>query len=360
MPLSEDVVRELKQSVEIRQMHGTRSPTSLEWWYFTGHLAKNSDQKPCPRDIFSKKSPDFAVQSTFFLSDQASPKGLLAHAAESDLKEKQHRHMELVSTLSSSKLQSPIAYAEKYLLNLALGHWRLTQLGSSEQTVHWDLRFDVKGSEYLLQLDVPKNRIWFHGRDGYLQKTPSTGNFYYSIPMIQVRGLRMERQPGSALTSQPVCGQLWFDHEIHVEKVLEVGWTWFGLSFSNQKALMIYDIHSGDKKDQSTGGEIWDQLTGRSGQLKNVKIEPSTPTCLQSGRCYPLSFNISFVNPFNNQPERVEARAAFAEQELGGAGSAQSRVYWEGSTSARWVASGRTEVAEGIGFTEQVPQVSKK
>lgn len=367
MPMSEEIVRELKRAIEVRQLHGSRSPTSLEWWYFTGHLWKKTSGDTCEPafnrgDSKLRTHPDLAIQATFFLSDADARKGLLAHAAEADLKTKQHKHSEISSILPDANTASPLAFAEKNFLNIALGHWRLSHLGNGEKNLNWDLRFDVKGSEYLLQLDIPKSKFWFHGKDGYLQKTPSSGNFYYSIPFIKTQGLRIERNSSGKIASEPVCGQLWFDHEIHVQQVLDVGWRWFGLSFSNQKALMFYEIQS-KTTQYPPQGEIWDHVTGQSAALRNVNITAGASVCLLSKRCYPQSFNLSFTNPFNGKTESVEAQADFSEQELASDTGGLSRVYWEGSTRARWYGTSQgkksaTQVTEGIGFTEQVPQVT--
>jgi predicted secreted hydrolase len=365
MPLSDDIARELKQSVEVRQLHGANSPTQLEWWYFTGHLWKNPQQETCGEVApIGTRPADYAVQSTFFLSDSGIRKGLLAHAAQADLASQKHSHAELVSALTSAKGGSPLAYAEKFFLNLALGHWRLTQLGAQEEKLNWDLRFDVKGVEYLLQLDVDKNKLWFHGEKGHLKKTPSSGNFYYSVPIVPARGVRISRTLAGKMTSEPVCGQLWFDHEIHVEQVLDVGWNWFGLSFSNQKTLMFYEIIS-EQQRYTPRGEIWDHKRSTAGTLSEVKILAQESKCLRSGRCYPQAFSISFKNPFTGKTETVKTQAAFAEQELDGGSGALARIYWEGSTKAVWSSvsdkAGRTEkIADGLGFTELVPLVSKK
>jgi predicted secreted hydrolase len=173
----------------------------------------------------------------------------------------------------------------------------------------------------------------------------------------------MTKGKNSERVSEPVCGRLWFDHEVHVEEVLDVGWRWFGLTFSNRKALMLYEIQS-KTKALGARGEIWDDATGRSADLKNVTITDGPVTCLKSGRCYPQSFRISFYNPLNGKFEVVQTQAAFPEQELDGGGSGLARVYWEGSTKARWSSASKkgndtTQTIEGIGFTEIVPQVPK-
>jgi predicted secreted hydrolase len=369
MPLSDDVVRELKQAVEVRHMHGARSPTSLEWWYFTGHMWKENERGLCenkqgPSNNPAQLNPDYALQATFFLADKQIPKGLLAHAAEAGLAEKKHSHSEIASVFSDSKKHSPLAFAESNFLNIALGHWRLTQIASAPAQLHWDLRFDVKGTEYLLQLEVPKNRVWFHGQRGLVRKTGTSGNFYYSIPFVKARGLRISHGKNAERFSEPVCGRLWFDHEVHVEEVLDVGWKWFGLTFSNRKALMFYEIQT-QSAALGARGELWDDTTGRSLELKNVKIEDGPVSCLRSGRCYPQSYRISFNNPQSGRSEAVQTQAAFPEQELDGGGNGLSRIYWEGSTKARWSTVSKRpadtmQVANGLGFTEIVPQVGKK
>lgn len=105
-------------------------------------------------------------------------------------------------------------------------------------------------------------------------------------------------------------------------------------------------------------------MLGKSFDLKNVKITEGPVACLRSGRCYPQSFRMTFTNPQNGKAESVQTQAAFPEQEMDGGAGGLARIYWEGSTTARWTSSSKTldlqtQVAEGAGYTELVPQVPK-
>ncbi|MEN9529718.1 MAG: hypothetical protein RI932_1591 [Pseudomonadota bacterium] len=360
---------DLYTSVVEQHLHGAHSPTSLEWWYFTGHLWKTSTVQKCDSHsdvlgLHNNKNPDYALQSTFFLADEGKPKGLLAHAAEAHIEKKQHRSSERAVGFAENAVTNPLAHAYPGLLNLTLGHWRLNQLSQAREYLNWDLRFDVRGTEYLLHLKVPKNEMWFHGERGTLKKTSDTGNFYYSNPLIIASGQRIERTATGKISIEPVCGQLWFDHEIHVKKVMEVGWRWFGLTFKNGDALMLYQISQKGNFAQAQG-ELWDGQKKSSVKLKNVQITPENSTCLKSKRCYPQSFQITFTDPRSGVQSLVTTKAWFAEQEMGSSSGGLARPYWEGGVQALWKQISSSpqntpQPIEGIGFTELVPQDPKK
>jgi predicted secreted hydrolase len=361
----EAIHQEMRQAIELRHLHGANSPSSLEWWYFTGFMWRNNNNASCDTttdiaNLASKKTPHYSVQSTFFLADEMTPKGLLAHAAEADLEKKQHRSSERVAGFAQNSMSSPIAFAAPGLLNLTIGNWRLSQLGSSKERVHWDLRFDVRGTEYLLQLKIPKSDFWFHGKNGFLQKTSGAGNFYYSAPFVVASGQRIYRDPSGINKLESICGQLWFDHEIHVKKVMDVGWRWFGLNFSNGKSLMIYQISEKGKFTQAKG-EIWDQSTKTSTLLDQINLSASNEVCLSSQRCYPQTFQAEFLDPSSKVKNVVKTDAWFAEQEMGSASGALGRPYWEGAVRAVWdtapnISKKNRQPTEGIGFIEMVPQ----
>lgn len=356
-------VDELRQQVEIQQMHGARSPTPLEWWYFTGHLWKSENTKTCETgdvvQLMKSRSPDYGVQSTFFLSDKQEPMGILAHSAESQLDKKVHRSSEKFTSFSQLGSFNPIAFVSQQFLNLTLGHWRLAQLGNFTKHLVWDLRFDVKGTEYLLQLTLPKNKFWFHGNKGFLKKTAASGNFYYTHPEVFATGQRIVKEKNGARSIESVCGQLWFDHEIHVQSVMDVGWKWFGLTFTNGNALMLYQISEKSKVNEAQG-ELWNAQSGHTTHLKNVRIEGKNEYCTESRHCFPQHYTIQFDNPEGSAENELKVVSRFESQLMDNATNGLGRPYWEGSVQARWSKrpkdpSKEPEVTEGIGFLEQVP-----
>lgn len=363
------LVNQLREAVEIRHLHGANSPTSLEWWYFTGHLWRHDGQKNCENNsdvsnLARQREANYGIQSTFFLTDEGQQKGIMAHAAEANLNDKTHHSSERFAPFSSDAISHPIAAATQGMLNLTLGNWRLTQLRKTQREINWDLRFDVKGTEYLLQLNFEKNDLWFHGNRGLLQKTPQSGNFYYSIPFVTASGVRLSRSSEGRLHQEMVCGRLWFDHEIHVRKVMDVGWRWFGLTFNNNTALMFYQISQkgifGEAK-----GELWDQSLRKMLSLNQVAITPGKEKCLKSGRCYPQGFEINFVDPRTGKLNTVTTESRIAEQEMGGTTNGIGRPYWEGSVKSTWTRRNQAvqEVAqatEGIGYIEIAPQESRE
>jgi predicted secreted hydrolase len=356
----DSIYEALRQSIEIRQQHGANSPTPLEWWYLTGHLWKADSNTSCNtlKDVLKLRGqPNYAVQSTFFLSDAMQPRGLLSHASESRLDENTHHSSERVAVFTDNSKRHPLAFVSQGLLNIALGNWNFLHLGHSPQKVDWGLNFDVRESTYQLQLTFDKSSLWFHGNNGILKKTDTSENFYYTIPFVVASGQRIYRSPDNRTEFQTVCGRLWFDHEIHVKNVNNVGWRWFGLTFNNARALMIYQIFE-NGKFRPAGGEMWQEESKKSTLLENVSIDPQESKCLDSGRCYPQKFNIEFTLPGSKEKQSVRTESWFPEQEVSGGTGGLGRPYWEGGVKALWSSSGQKESfrqpVEGLGYTELV------
>lgn len=353
----------MRQQVEVQQFHGAHSPTQLEWWYFTGHLWKNEPEKTCAaKDVdrfLGERTPEYAIQSTFFLSDKTDPKGLLAHSAEAQLEKKIHSSSEKFTSFSELGSFNPLAFVKQNFLNITLGHWRLAQLGNFSTHLAWDLRFDVKGTEYLLNLSLPKHQFWYHGNGGFLKKTESSGNFYYTHPKVFASGQRIVKSQNGMPTIDQVCGRLWFDHEIHVQSVMDVGWKWFGLTFSNGQALMLYQISEKTKLNDAQG-ELWDASSGQVSHLKDVKVEGTRPYCTESKHCFPQEFKISFTDPRTSTKNDLIVVSRLESQLMDSSSTGLGRPYWEGSVAARWLQSRKEdgslpEAIQGIGFLEQVP-----
>ncbi|MEY2988595.1 MAG: hypothetical protein RJB13_2116 [Pseudomonadota bacterium] len=353
----------MRQQIEVRQFHGAHTPTQLEWWYFTGHLWNQETEKSCESAdvdrLLKERIPEYAIQSTFFLSDKTDPKGLLAHSAEAELAKKTHRSSEKFTSFSQLGSFNPLAFAKQNFLNITLGHWRLTQLGNFSKHLAWDLRFDVKGTEYLLHLSLPKNQFWYHGKGGFLKKTATSGNFYYTHPRVFASGQRVGKDQNGAPVIERVCGQLWFDHEVHVQSVMNVGWKWFGLSFTNGQSLMLYQIAEKAQLNEAQG-ELWDAASGKVSHLKNVKILGNKDYCTESKHCFPQEFKVTFNDPASKTENVLTVESRFEQQLMDNSANGLGRPYWEGSVSAHWSrvygeAEKTPEVLKGIGFLEQVP-----
>jgi hypothetical protein len=320
-------------------------------WHGSWTLQSTEPKKPV-----QPLAPAYGGQLTFFYrgaskmpsSDAGS--GVLMHAAISNTGDEKHEHASLFEVWSPEGLSGLLGYARSEGPgagpDVALGSNSLAEIsssgvssnGSHSQTSssQWWAEWSTPRYQVRLGLTINGDRLWPHGKKGFVQKTERTGNTYTSIPFVPARGTILDRMTGQA---HQVCGSLWFDHEVDVQEVEKINWQWFALRFPDGRAYMLYRIVDG--ASVRTMGET----TGTANEtklLETVVITPADDVCLKSGNCYPQSFVISFVE--NGQNRTLRIRSRFPEQEVI---SNIGKTYWEGIVDVT-----DEKGAMGLGFVE--------
>jgi hypothetical protein len=318
----------------------SQTGTLLQWWYLTGPLwIGDQCDGVTGWSTIAPHQADFGSQLTFFYRGSGEQQGFVMHGALANMSENAHEHVSHFETWSSGQTSGLFGYARNEGVGqgpeLKIGNHELVALTAPLQSratvAPWLASWQTKRYEVRLLLDVDFRRVWAHGRWGVVQKTASTANTYVSIPFITARGFVRDRQSSQ---SSPVCGSLWFDHEIDVQAVESTNWQWFALRFPSGQAYMIYRITdtSGKKPFVRVVGESFQlskadaqQGAPRAGELKNVTIEDGPAVCLKSQNCYPQSFVIRFVE--DGVPRVLRLASRFPEQEVD---TGLVKSYWEG------------------------------
>lgn len=325
---------------------GATPGTSLEWWYLTGPLwqGNHCDPKtglmsgPPINKLNSVVTPAWGTQLTFFYSGQGDQQGLLFHGGVSQPSSKLHEFSSLGEPWAKDKLSGLLGEVSSENLDIKLGPQllALTSESKTNQEQSWWYQLTTKRYELRLNVKVDTTKIWKHGDDGFVQKTPDSANWYITYPFLPVRGVIIHKESGKF---ESVCGSLWFDHEIGVQAVDNLDWSWFSVRFANGKAYMFYaitpSVETSDrapttakkkkKFNEKTVGESFAVTSTKVLPLTNIKIKPSKTACLKSGACYPQHFDIQFEE--NGKSKSLKVKSLFAEQEVR---DQAVRSYWEG------------------------------
>ena len=309
-------------------------PAPIEWWYWVGHLETDDGRA-------------FAFQLTFFEAyvppemRSAVPlgwfieKGIVAHAAVTDLGEERH----VMGQRFDGYYQSGASPLD---LAVYVGDWRAER---DDDGVSHALSFAVGG--YALDLVLkPEKPAALHGDPPGIQ-TMGPGGVSYYVSHTRMAAAGAIRGPcawARACPATPVQGQAWFDHQWGDFRIDEfVGWDWFALQFDDGAEVMLYLIRGDDGGYASAAGS-YVTAGGRTLPLleDDFEIVPTgaTWTSPDTGAVYPAEWRI--VVPVHDVDVLVVPLLAAQEMDT----RATTRiVYWEGAVEVRGS-------RPGLGFVE--------
>lgn len=343
-------------SNDINQI-AARPRTPLQWWYLTGPLWKDEICDGQTGFALNGREPDWGTQLTFFYRGLGSTQGLLLHSAVSDVQNKRHDFLSLAEPWKSGAMSGIFGRADNESLHVRLGQHQLAEVVDlsrqpgqkqpqqiSIKNGRWWAQYATSKHELQLEIDLVNARIWPHGDAGFVQKTQQTGNVYVSYPFLPARGVLRDLASGKR---HPMCGSIWFDHEVGVQNVQGVSWQWFALRFADGRSYMIYrvlDSRSSGAASVTLMGEKYFLKTNGGEKLRDVAITAGQSVCLASGNCYPQKFSISFREADADKIQVLSVDSFFPEQEVK---TETSKVYWEGMARVRDAAG-----VSGIGYVE--------
>lgn len=281
--------------------HGSHPDTTLEWWYWTGHLQSDDGRA-------------FGFQLTFFRLRDLH----LAHFAWSDL--------------GAGKF----AFAEKAHLGLpgiaGAADGRLAVFNedwfAKENRGRQVLHARSRDGELSLTLDPEKPPV-LHGDDGISRKGPGADDYshYVSIPRLSASG--SWTAGGRSLRLR---GTAWFDHEWGPGGLPAgvLGWDWFALQLSDGSELMLYRMRTAAGASPFSAGTFIPASASERPQhvdWKDVRLSPlSTWTSSRSKATYPAAWSLAVASL------GLEATVTplLADQELSTEKST-GVTYWEGA-----------------------------
>jgi predicted secreted hydrolase len=298
--------------------HGDHPEYRTEWWYFTGILSSADGRR-------------FGYQLTFFRQgvvpvapDLDNPWSVrdvhLAHFALTDVGAGTFAFGERVSRAGPGLAGASAEGLRAWVLD-----WSAAADG---ETIALEARERGIGIHLSLR---PRAAPVLHGRGGLSRKGQDTGqaSWYASVTDLETTGTVRSGDIGEVA----VRGASWFDHEFGSGQLPEdiVGWDWFGLRFSDGRALMIYRLR---RRDGSTAPASSGTLVGVDGAARHlardeVAVEPlATWRSPHSGGRYPSRWRVHVPA----EGLVLELSALVADQELRTAKST-GVTYWEGAVA---------------------------
>ena len=239
--------------------HGPHPRFKHEWWYVTGNLESQRDQRR------------FGYQITFFRigltpkpvqreSAWATSQVYMGHLALTDVKAGKFHHHQRVSRAA---LQLAGAVADPF--RVWLDDWHLAAIGKGVGKMQMQLRARQKSMRLRLNLAALKSVV-LQGEQGLSQKSAQPGNasYYYSISRMETQGsVEIDGQ------SHPVRGLSWLDREWSTSALgpEQAGWDWFALQLSNGWDLMFYQMRRKDGKPDPMSRGALVSPTGQSTAL---------------------------------------------------------------------------------------------
>jgi predicted secreted hydrolase len=311
-------------NLEFPKDHGAHPGYRTEWWYYTGNLRAENDNR-------------YGFQLTFFRS-QISPPGAeknwprrpsawrtaqvyLAHAAVSDIAGQQHLQAE---TLSRAALGMAGSTQAAQHTTVFLNNWS----AQIEAELH-TLKVNTADFSYELNLKPAKPAV-LHGDRGYSLKgaTPERASCYYSFTRLGGQGRITIGGETVAVT-----GSAWMDHEFSTA-LLEPGisgWDWFSLQLSDGTEIMVFLLRTetGRLHTASSGTFIDEDGTTRPIAKTEINVQVlDTWKSKQSAARYPARWRMQIA------PLKIDVKLSsnLPDQEMRTLGST-GETYWEGSVS---------------------------
>jgi predicted secreted hydrolase len=340
---------------EFPRDHGSHPEFKIEWWYVTGHLYGEREQRYGFQATFFRRSGprssnenSFTNPATLFDHDELH----LAHMALLDVREKRFLHQERLNRSGWD------AAASTTTLAVRNGNWslRLGTNGSPPLSLQGSIRAEAAFS---LELSPTKPLVLF-GENGISRKGASAtaSSYYLTFPRLEVSGrLTLEGR------EQAVHGQAWMDHEISSSQLDDdqAGWDWASLQLDDGREIMAYRMRQRDGSTDPFSTLAWVDTQGQVTHLGPAQFTWSTLRTWKSpatGGVYPVHVQLTTVDPTNGQPVRFILEPLLPEQEL--IGKLGGVAYWEGAcrvldASDREIGSAYLELTGYVGsLTERL------
>ncbi len=287
--------------------HGSHPGYRSEWWYFTGNLEDDRQQR-------------LGFQFTLFRFGLEPGPPLES--------EWQANHLWMAHMALSDGSQQRFFQTERFSRD-ALGlagatpdRWWIRDWTVDRKDDGWTLRAET--DEFGLDLELrPTRDLVLQGDQGYSRKGPEPGNAsrYYSATRLQTSGrVRLNAH------WREVSGLSWLDREWGSGQLSETvtGWDWFALHLDDGRDLMIYRLRQpdGSASDYSAGTLVAEDGSARMLGANDFSTRVTRWWRDPTGHQWPVGWEIEIP-----QAElRLAIRTLFDHQLW-----EQSVRYWEGA-----------------------------
>ena len=308
---------------------------SLEWWYFTGHVADSSQQK------------EFGVEYVFFHFNPTRLKSyLMVNLAVTDPEsEAFYYDYKMIPFKPKSNNKLP--------LNLKLDKQVFAHL--SGQAGSYKLKAKMNEHHVRINLSTkPAKQVVLHDGIGYEDYGGMAKAGYYSYPRLKTEGNIMIKHQ-----EYLVKGEMWYDRQWNCSGVTNknMAWDWFSIQFKETNSeLMVYRLYDLSTEQEIFGGTYTDSL-GQSTYLKEQDIhlqEIAYWKSTASFRKYPVKWNLEVPS----LKIKTEVEALIPNQELNLRILPINFYYWEGMCQAKGSIAGKQ--VTGNSYVEMTNRIREK
>jgi len=273
--------------------------SAMEWWYYSGLLDGPGGQR-------------WAFHVAVFVANSMI-KHTVMHAALTDLATGRRY-------TAQSRTGGIPAQASAHGFEFQGTGWTLGGAGPAHH-----LRFDdIGGAALTLDLQDASPVVAHHASGsltpGLLDFGDSGISYYYSRPRMSARG-----SVGSGSATQPVSGEVWFDHQWGEFDVGRLGWSWFALHLADGSDLMVYQLF--DRQGlpvATTGTVVRPNGAARALAANEISLQPARRWVSPRSRIdYVVGWNLKV-------PWGELAIDALHDDSEFDAAASSANIYWEG------------------------------
>ena len=202
--------------------------TSIEWWYFTGHIQTEVSER-------------LGFEYVIFRARPGNLEGFVSHFAVTSPGREQFLYDQRI-------LGTDGVVGDAAALDLDLQGW--TMRGENG---NFTLQADMPGYAINLTATTQKPAA-LHDGDGYIDYGNGTASYYYTWTRLKVTGTVAING-----VDQRVFGEAWMDHQWgDFATYQEGGWDWFSIQLANNYDLMLYVVRGPDGEFLRVDGTLVD------------------------------------------------------------------------------------------------------
>lgn len=302
---------------------------SMEWWYFTGHLAG--------RDAFGRPH-EYGFELTMIRMDALATEPLAAiyngHLAVSDITRGTFKQTEAIYTLQPTFVPGGGGFDN------TVGPLHMDGKNGVNHLSGGFADLSYAGIDLTLSQPAPAA---LHGNAGVIPYGPFGRSGYYSQTNLTARGLLFDH--GVPVN---VTGIAWQDHQWGDFTAGPGGWEWFSIQLADNTQYMLYFIHDAENRlVETVGTRVNADGTTTGLPPGSVSRTPlGSWTSPHTGITYQQNWAIGVPGG------TLTLTAQLADQELSNPLVPQGS-YWEGSTSVAGTVDGRA--VTGKAYAELTP-----
>jgi predicted secreted hydrolase len=307
--------------------------TTIEWWYFNGHLADAKGNQYSFMDCLFRADVNKAkipYLKNFFGGLKIGEYVTFAHSVFGNITEKKsYKDIQNISLTSRDSFTYPLFFVNYIDPISAAKGFVLNEIAETKPGT-----FHIK-TEWIDLVMESKKKPMLEGRQGFVT-VRNHETFYYSLTDLETKGSVRVRDQWI-----PVTGRSWMDHQWAEVAYNKDKWTWFSIQLDDGTDLMCVEYDDGKGKDH-----LVSMLDAR-GNAEHYERATFTPDdkiwkSKTTKAKYPLSWTVTI--PEKDLALKISSTLSDEEMIFG------AIAYWESPVIVTGTI-GKKKV-KGIGFME--------